>query len=96
MVKNTVQILDYTLDQIWGRRAMEMLLEHQKQKRSRLSHQLLEIPGGPKGTRTPVFGVRGRRPRPLDDGTSILSLFMNVIPSLPDALDKSRKRTPQR
>ena len=26
--------------------------------------------GDPKGTRTPVFGVRGRRPRPLDDGAS--------------------------
>ena len=24
--------------------------------------------GAPKGTRTPVSGVRGRRPRPLDDG----------------------------
>ena len=26
--------------------------------------------GGPNGTRTRVFGVRGRCPRPLDDGTS--------------------------
>ena len=25
--------------------------------------------GDPKGNRTPVSGVRGRRPRPLDDGT---------------------------
>ena len=25
--------------------------------------------GDPKGNRTPVFGVRGRRPGPLDDGT---------------------------
>ena len=25
--------------------------------------------GAPKGTRTPVFAVRGRRPRPLDDGS---------------------------
>ena len=25
--------------------------------------------GGPNGTRTRVFGVRGRCPRPLDDGT---------------------------
>ena len=25
--------------------------------------------GGPSGTRTRVTGVRGRRPRPLDDGT---------------------------
>ncbi len=29
------------------------------------------LSGGPKGSRTPVFGVRGRRPRPLDDGTVI-------------------------
>ena len=26
--------------------------------------------GGPNGTRTRVFGVRGRYPRPLDDGTT--------------------------
>jgi hypothetical protein len=25
--------------------------------------------GAPKGNRTPVFAVRGRRPRPLDDGS---------------------------
>ncbi|GEM_PF-1601023 len=29
-----------------------------------------EIIGGPNGTRTRVFGVRGRYPRPLDDGTT--------------------------
>jgi hypothetical protein len=28
------------------------------------------IIGAPKGTRTPVFAVRGRRPRPLDDGSN--------------------------
>lgn len=27
--------------------------------------------GAPKGTRTPVFAVRGRRPGPLDDGSSL-------------------------
>ena len=27
------------------------------------------FPGSPNGTRTRVTGVRGRRPRPLDDGT---------------------------
>ena len=27
------------------------------------------ITGDPNGNRTRVFGVRGRRPRPLDDGT---------------------------
>jgi hypothetical protein len=31
--------------------------------------QTFEIIGAPKGTRTPVFAVRGRRPRPLDDGS---------------------------
>ena len=31
--------------------------------------------GGPKGSRTPVFGVRGRRPRPLDDGAIRVNLF---------------------
>ena len=30
--------------------------------------RLFEL-GAPKGTRTPVFAVRGRRPRPLDDGS---------------------------
>ncbi len=29
-------------------------------------------PGDPKGTRTPVPGVRGRCPRPLDDGASVV------------------------
>ena len=27
--------------------------------------------GAPKGNRTPVFAVRGRRPRPLDDGSRL-------------------------
>jgi hypothetical protein len=27
-----------------------------------------KVSSDPEGTRTPVFGVRGRRPRPLDDG----------------------------
>ncbi len=27
-----------------------------------------EFIGAPKGIRTPVFAVKGRRPRPLDDG----------------------------
>ena len=29
-----------------------------------------DFTGTPKGTRTPVFAVRGRRPRPLDDGSN--------------------------
>ena len=32
------------------------------------SFPLREV-GGPNGPRTRVFGVRGRCPRPLDDGT---------------------------
>jgi hypothetical protein len=35
----------------------------------RLVHwQVIDYIGAPKGTRTPVFAVKGRRPRPLDDG----------------------------
>jgi hypothetical protein len=30
------------------------------------------LAGSPNGNRTRVFGVRGRYPRPLDDGTSWL------------------------
>jgi hypothetical protein len=29
----------------------------------------VDFVGAPKGNRTPVFAVRGRRPRPLDDGS---------------------------
>ena len=35
--------------------------------------------GSPNGTRTRVFGVRGRYPRPLDDGTAIPSYMLLVI-----------------
>jgi hypothetical protein len=35
----------------------------------RLSLKLFNLFGGPNGARTRVFGVRGRCPRPLDDGT---------------------------
>ena len=31
----------------------------------------LAFSGAPKGTRTPVAGVKGRSPRPLDDGSPI-------------------------
>jgi hypothetical protein len=34
-----------------------------------MSVNLLKLFGSPNGTRTRVTGVRGRRPRPLDDGT---------------------------
>ncbi len=46
---------------------------HNKKAKKKGTRYLFWLPynfhGGPKGTRTPVFGVRGRRPRPLDDGT---------------------------
>ena len=35
--------------------------------------------GSPNGTRTRVFGVRGRYPRPLDDGTAKLGYMLLVI-----------------
>ena len=35
--------------------------------------------GSPNGTRTRVFGVRGRYPRPLDDGTAMLNYTLLVI-----------------
>ena len=41
-----------------------------EQKRVSLNRlTLLKFYGSPKGNRTPVFAVRGRYPRPLDDGT---------------------------
>ncbi len=36
-----------------------------------ISANPLIFPGSPNGTRTRVTGVRGRRPRPLDDGTIV-------------------------
>ena len=33
--------------------------------------QLFDFLGAPKGIRTPVFAVKGRRPRPLDDGRTM-------------------------
>ena len=38
---------------------------------SQLQLTPLIFPGSPNGTRTRVTGVRGRRPRPLDDGTIV-------------------------
>ena len=32
--------------------------------------------GAPKGNRTPVFAVKGRRPGPLDDGRGLLPCYM--------------------
>ncbi len=36
--------------------------------------QLIALIGDPTGNRTPVSGVRGRRPRPLDDGTIMVCI----------------------
>jgi hypothetical protein len=33
--------------------------------------QVVDFPGDPYGTRTRVFAVRGRRPRPLDEGANV-------------------------
>ena len=38
--------------------------------------------GGPKGSRTPATGVRGRRPRPLDDGTTNMAGGLGFEPRL--------------
>ena len=53
-------------------RAADCLQAHKTPTNGRLCRHLLSgsmFTGGPRGNRTPVFGVRGRRPRPLDDGT---------------------------
>jgi hypothetical protein len=42
----------------------------------------LEFLGGPNGTRTRVFGVRGRCPRPLDDGTVTPNIKFKVPKTL--------------
>ncbi|GEM_PF-5543602 len=39
--------------------------------------------GSPKGTRTPVFAVRGRCPRPLDDGAK-MAAELGLEPRLDD------------
>ncbi len=36
---------------------------------------LILLLGDPKGTRTPVTGVRGQCPRPLDDGAKLCCLI---------------------
>ena len=44
-------------------------------KGSKIHLALDIIFGSPSGVRTRVTGVRGRRPRPLDDGTNCQILF---------------------
>lgn len=41
--------------------------------------------GSPKGSRTPVFGVRGRCPKPLDDGTTFLAEGPGFEPGLTES-----------
>ncbi len=61
---------------------MEMKRKAEKEKRGwRLSWPLQTLIGSAKGIRTPVSGVRGQRPRPLDDGATF---------SLCDALAAAR------
>ncbi len=51
---------------------MKIELPVKRQVKKRLAYflaNLLILYGSPNGTRTRVAGVRGRYPRPLDDGT---------------------------
>ena len=41
-----------------------------KKAKSRSNERYLRLVIDPMGTRTPVSGVRGQRPRPLDDGAA--------------------------
>ena len=47
--------------------SVQLSAQQSLQPRARISP--VKASGGPNGNRTRVFGVRGRRPRPLDDGT---------------------------
>ena len=40
-------------------------------RRSKETGYITDLIGAPKGNRTPVFAVKGRRPRPLDDGRGL-------------------------
>ena len=44
------------------------------------SHSKNRETGGPNGDRTRVSGVRGQRPRPLDDGTEFRKLLLYFQP----------------
>ena len=50
----------------------------------------LFISGSPSGVRTRVTGVRGRRPRPLDDGTveNFLRLNIKIIRNCQTIIEK--------
>ncbi len=41
-----------------------------------VANSLSLFSGDPRGTRTPVAGVRGRSPRPLDDGAMRAANYM--------------------
>lgn len=68
-----------------GEKYFRMRMQLQKTIKKDLGFytQVLDFPGGdPKGTRTPVFGVRGRRPRPLDDGAIVVAHHYMIRPAL--------------
>ena len=50
---------------------------HTKRVRGNPSNPLV-LCGSPNGNRTRVFGVRGRYPEPLDDGTLNLQILLYV------------------
>ncbi len=61
-------IRGYGRDIPWGK-ALEILLNSVRRAGWRWFFlQLIDFIGAPKGNRTPVFAVKGRRPGPLDDG----------------------------
>ena len=49
-------------------KGLEKERAHKKRRQPIMANLLLFL-GSPNGDRTRVFGVRGRYPRPLDDGT---------------------------
>ena len=59
---------------------MNPIARIREEKKKPLIFKGLESFGSPNGTRTRVSGVRGRYPRPLDDGTAkIYSLIVGEV-----------------
>ena len=52
-----------------GRVRLFRIFPYAEARDTQMRSQLFVMIGAPKGTRTPVFAVRGRRPGPLDDGS---------------------------
>ena len=57
-----------------------------------LLNKIIDFIGAPKGNRTPVFAVKGRRPRPLDDGRSASRQAAREEASI-DGVTRERKVT---